>query len=39
MESGDLQVSDQTLQRLTTQIMQQTSIPFHGEPAEGLQVM
>ena len=39
MESGDLQVTDQTLQRLTTQIMQQTSIPFHGEPAEGLQVM
>ena len=39
MESGDLQVTDQTLQRLTTQILQQTSIPFHGEPAEGLQVM
>ena len=39
IESGDLQVTDQTLQRLTTQIIQQTSIPFHGEPAEGLQVM
>lgn len=39
IESGDLQVSDQTLQRLTSQILQQTSIPFHGEPAEGLQVM
>ena len=39
IESGDLQVSDQTLQRLTTQILQQTSIPFHGEPAEGIQVM
>ena len=39
IESGDLQVNDQTLQRLTTQIIQQTSIPFHGEPAEGLQVM
>ena len=39
IESGDLQVTDQTLQRLTTQILQQTSIPFHGEPAEGLQVM
>jgi len=39
IESGDLTVSDQTLQRLTTQIIQQTSIPFHGEPAEGLQVM
>jgi CRISPR/Cas system-associated exonuclease Cas4 (RecB family) len=39
IESGDLQVSDQTLQRLTTQIIQQTSIPFHGEPIEGIQVM
>lgn len=39
VESGDLQVSDQTMQRLTSQILQQTSIPFHGEPAEGLQVM
>lgn len=39
VESSDLQVSDQTMQRLTSQILQQTSIPFHGEPAEGLQVM
>ena len=39
IESGDLQVTDQTLQRLTTQIIQQTSIPFHGEPVEGIQVM
>lgn len=39
IESGDLKVTAQTLQRLTTQIIQQTSIPFHGEPAEGLQVM
>ena len=39
IESGDLQVTDQTLQRLTTQIIQQASIPFHGEPAEGIQVM
>ena len=38
-ESGDLEVTDQTLQRLTTQIIQQTSIPFHGEPIEGIQVM
>ena len=28
-----------TLQRLVTQLIQQTSIPFHGEPAEGLQIM
>ncbi len=39
IDSGDLQVTDQTLQRLTTQIVQQTTIPFHGEPAEGLQIM
>ena len=38
-ESGDLQVTDTTLQRLVGQLIQQTSIPFHGEPAEGLQVM
>ena len=39
IESGDLQVTDQTLQRLTAQIIQQANIPFHGEPAEGIQVM
>ena len=27
------------LQRLITQIVQSTTIPFHGEPAEGVQVM
>ena len=37
--SGELQVTDVTLQRLIGQIVQQTSIPFHGEPAEGIQVM
>ena len=37
--SGDLTVDDITLQRLTGQLMQQTTIPFHGEPAEGVQVM
>ena len=39
VESGDLQVSDTTLQRLVNQLIQPTTIPFHGEPAEGLQVM
>ena len=39
IENGDLQVTDQTLQRLTAQIIQQANIPFHGEPAEGIQVM
>ena len=38
-ESGDLQVSDATMQRLIGQLMQQTSIPFHGEPIEGIQIM
>ena len=39
IENGDLQVTNQTLQRLTAQIIQQANIPFHGEPAEGIQVM
>ena len=39
IESGDLCVTDTTLQRLVSQLVQQTTIPFHGEPAEGLQVM
>ena len=39
MESGDLCVDDVTLQRLVGQMVQQTTIPFHGEPAEGIQVM
>ena len=36
---GVLNVTMNTLQRLVSQLVQQTSIPFHGEPAEGLQVM
>ena len=39
VDSGDLQVDTVTLQRLVGQLVQSTSIPFHGEPAEGLQVM
>lgn len=39
VESGDLQVTDVTMQRLIGQLMQQTSIPFHGEPVEGIQIM
>ena len=38
-ENGDLQVSGATMQRLVGQLMQQTSIPFHGEPIEGIQIM
>ena len=36
---GDLLADGSTLQRLMVQIIQSTTIPFHGEPAEGLQVM
>ena len=39
VREGDLPVDTITLQRLLTQLMQTTTIPFHGEPAEGLQVM
>ena len=38
-KSGDLVVDNNTLQRLVHQLIQQTSIPFHGEPAEGIQIM
>ncbi len=37
--NGDLEVDAVTLQRLVMQIVQSTTIPFHGEPAEGIQVM
>jgi len=39
MGNGVLNVTMNTMQRLIGQLIQQTSIPFHGEPAEGLQVM
>ena len=39
VHSGDLAVDLTTLQRLVHQLIQTTSIPFHGEPAEGIQVM
>ena len=39
IDSGDLQVSDATLHRLLTQIIATTTIPFHGEPLEGIQIM
>ena len=37
--SGDLCTDIITLGRLIGQIMQTSTVPFHGEPAEGLQVM
>ena len=38
-ETGLLSVSQETLARLLRQIIRGKSIPFHGEPAEGLQIM
>ncbi len=37
--SGDLQTDIITLGRLIGQLMHDTTIPFHGEPVEGVQVM
>ena len=39
MESGDLRCDLHTLQRLFSQLVASTSIPFHGEPIEGIQIM
>ena len=39
VESSDLDVETNTLQRLVAQLVEQTSVPFHGEPAVGLQIM
>ncbi len=38
-QSGDLAVDVITLQRLIHQLTSTVSVPFHGEPAEGLQIM
>lgn len=37
--AGDLDVDLTTMQKLVVQLVNATSIPFHGEPAEGVQVM
>lgn len=39
IKSGDLAVDNITLQKLIGQLVAATSIPFHGEPAEGVQIM
>ena len=39
MDSGDLQIDFITYQRLLLQLIDQVKIPFHGEPARGLQIM
>lgn len=38
-ENGDLNVNAITYRRLINQLIQTTSIPFHGEPAVGIQIM
>ena len=39
VESGELTVQLPTLKRLLTRVLATASIPFHGEPAIGMQVM
>lgn len=39
MEEGDLTVSPDTFRRLINKVLSATNIPFHGEPAIGMQVM
>ncbi len=39
IDTGDLDVDTITLERLIQQLIQSTNIPFHGEPAEGIQIM
>ena len=39
MDSGDLRIDLVTFQRLFVEIVDATTVPFHGEPAVGVQVM
>ena len=39
VDNGDLVVDDITLRRLCKQLVATTTIPFHGEPIEGIQIM
>ena len=39
LNSGEIDIDITTFQRLLNQIIRATNIPFHGEPAVGLQVM
>ena len=38
-DSGDLIVDNTTLRRLVSQLVSTSSIPFHGEPVVGVQIM
>ena len=39
MESGGLDISTETLCRLIRSVLATTTVPFHGEPAVGMQIM
>lgn len=39
IEEGELLVQPETLRRLLVKVLSSTNIPFHGEPAIGIQVM
>ena len=39
MEAGNLELQTETLCRLIRSILASTTVPFHGEPAVGMQVM
>ena len=39
VEEGDLNVHPETFRRLIIKVLSATNIPFHGEPAIGMQVM
>ena len=38
-ETGDLSVDLVTLQKMLQQLINTTNVPYHGEPAEGIQIM
>lgn len=39
MEAGNLELQTETLCRLIRSILSSTTVPFHGEPAVGMQIM
>lgn len=39
IQDGYLKIDENTFRRLLTQLLQSTSVPFHGEPIEGIQIM
>ena len=39
MDSGNLDISTETLCRLIRSVLSSTTVPFHGEPAVGMQIM